>query len=152
MLPAKATKVGEAAFYNCGLLTKLAIYSTNITYGKNAFLNTNVTEFCGVTAPEGVDISKIKVLAPVGLTTLERVWFEVNSTLTTVANKAFSNCTGLKEITLPEGVTTIGEYAFENCSSLVSFIMPDSVTGFVVFMFLFCKIVHPWRWLNSPKM
>lgn len=171
-IPAKVTKIGASAFYNCGLVTKLTILASNVTYGKNAFLNTNVTEFCGVTPPEGVDVGKIKVLTPLGATTivknqyskytslteiiipntvtkieseafaslasLEKVGFEANSTLTSVGYKAFSNCTGLKEITLPEGVTTIGEYAFENCSSLVSFIMPDSVTGFTVYILQNC--------------
>jgi hypothetical protein len=50
------------------------------------------------------------------------------STFTTIGNYAFSGCTLLTSITLPEGVTTIGTQAFRNCRSLTSITIPASVT------------------------
>ena len=40
---------------------------------------------------------------------------------------AFSGCTGLTSVTLPDGVTRIEEFAFSDCSGLVSVTLPDSV-------------------------
>ncbi|MBQ7378347.1 MAG: leucine-rich repeat domain-containing protein [Clostridia bacterium] len=42
---------------------------------------------------------------------------------------AFSNCTSLKSITIPNSVTSIGNYAFSDCTSLTSITIPDSVTS-----------------------
>ncbi|MDP4092791.1 MAG: leucine-rich repeat protein [Bacillota bacterium] len=42
---------------------------------------------------------------------------------------AFSSCTGLRSITIPEGVTSIGDYAFSGDTSLTSITIPTSVTS-----------------------
>lgn len=41
--------------------------------------------------------------------------------MTTIEEGAFSGCSGLTSITIPDGVTTIGVDTFENCNSLASF-------------------------------
>ena len=48
---------------------------------------------------------------------------------------AFEGCSSLTSITIPDGVTSIGHHAFEGCSSLTSIVIPDSVTviGFYAF-------------------
>ena len=42
---------------------------------------------------------------------------------------AFSHCTSLTSVTIPDSVTSIGEYAFSSCTSLTSVTIPDSVTS-----------------------
>ena len=37
---------------------------------------------------------------------------------TSIGDRAFRNCSGLTEITIPDSVTSIGDYAFEDCSGL----------------------------------
>ena len=49
--------------------------------------------------------------------------------LTTIGNSAFSDCSSLSSITIPDVVTSIGEYAFDGCSSLSSITIPSSVTS-----------------------
>ena len=46
----------------------------------------------------------------------------------TVAENAFSGCTNLTSITIPNGVKRIEHSAFASCSSLTSFTIPESVT------------------------
>ena len=41
---------------------------------------------------------------------------------------AFSGCTELKSVTIPDSVEFIGKYAFENCTGLTSITIPNSVT------------------------
>ena len=51
---------------------------------------------------------------------------------------AFSNCTGLKSITIPDSVTSIGAYAFSNCTGLKSITIPSSVTSMGDYVFNNC--------------
>ncbi|MGN0824178.1 MAG: leucine-rich repeat protein [Candidatus Coproplasma sp.] len=46
-----------------------------------------------------------------------------------IGKSAFSKCSSLTSVTIPDGVTSIGNYAFYNCSSLTSVTIPDSVTS-----------------------
>jgi hypothetical protein len=49
--------------------------------------------------------------------------------VTSIGSSAFSGCSSLTGVTIPEGVTSIGSYAFNNCSSLTTVTIPSSVTG-----------------------
>ena len=49
--------------------------------------------------------------------------------LTGIGGSAFSNCSALTQITIPEIVTSIGDYAFYNCSALTQVNIPESVTS-----------------------
>ena len=53
----------------------------------------------------------------------------VATAVTAINSNAFSNCTGLTAVTIPEGVTTIGQSAFEGCTGLTSVTIPESVTS-----------------------
>ncbi len=49
--------------------------------------------------------------------------------ITSIAGRAFYDCTELQSVTIPDGVTSIGECAFIGCSALTSIEIPDSVTS-----------------------
>jgi hypothetical protein len=49
--------------------------------------------------------------------------------VTSIGEYAFSNCSGLSSIEIPNSVTSIGWGAFEYCSGLTSITIPESVTS-----------------------
>lgn len=58
--------------------------------------------------------------------------------ITEVKASVFYNCTSLLSITLPESVTNISDYAFYNCVSLQNIIIPESVTNISINAFCNC--------------
>ena len=52
---------------------------------------------------------------------------------------AFSGCSNLTNIELPNDITSIGEVAFADCHSLTSIVIPDSVTSIGTFAFVDCN-------------
>lgn len=52
---------------------------------------------------------------------------EIGDGVTSICNSAFSNCSGLSSISLPQSLTSIGSSAFYGCSSLTSITIPEKV-------------------------
>ena len=49
--------------------------------------------------------------------------------VTKIGNFAFTNCSNLTSVTIPDSITLIGSWAFNGCSSLTGVTIPDSVTS-----------------------
>lgn len=62
-----------------------------------------------------------------------------NYPVTSIDTGAFSGCSSLTGVTIPEGVTTIGSSAFKNCSSLTAITMPDTIKNVDNAAFEGCK-------------
>ena len=60
------------------------------------------------------------------------------SRVETIGRYAFSGCTGLVSIKLPEKVDYLGDYAFKDCTSISSLVVPDSKMGRPIDVILGC--------------
>jgi len=55
-----------------------------------------------------------------------------------IADRAFENCTGMTEVSLPSGLKSIGFQAFRNCTDLTTMIVPNGVTNVGAYAFCDC--------------
>ena len=89
----------------------------------------NGTVEVGVNFPTSGDIT-----IPATITDSENTY-----TVTSIGNGAFSICSGLTSVDIPDSVTSIGDAAFLECRSLTSVNIPDSVTSIGNYAFSFCS-------------
>lgn len=59
--------------------------------------------------------------------------------ITSIGDSAFSGCSGMTELTLPNSVTSIGDCAFYGCTGLTELILPNSVRSIGDIAFTYCS-------------
>ena len=131
-IPSTVTSIGGFAFANCTGLTSIIIPSSVTSIGESAFGGfsnlTSITVANGNSTYDSRD--DCNAIIETSTNTLIRGCKNttIPSSVTTIGNDAFSFCSSLTSITIPEGVTSIGG-AFHACSSLTSITIPSTVTS-----------------------
>ena len=119
MIPSSVTSIGENAFYGCSRIKSIIVDTGNTVYDSrnncNAIIetaNNNLHTGCNNTT--------------------------IPNTVTSIANYAFFQCSGLETLKIPNSITEIGIGAFYGCSGLTSIEIPNTVTSICDYVFYGC--------------
>ena len=94
---------------------------------RNYYIDWYVRNEMEVVRFDGMDIDSIGNYAFSECSNLTSI--SIPEGVTSIGERAFSECSSLTSISIPEGVTSIGGYAFYKCSSLASISLPEGVTS-----------------------
>ncbi len=131
-------------------LTIIALWATMAAWSENInFADSNVKALCvdnWDTNSDG-ELSEAEAAAVTDLGTVFQGKTSIASFdelqyftgLEIIQMDAFSRCSGLTSIVIPNSVTSIGSYAFLACSSLTSITIPNSVTEIGFYTFASCS-------------
>ena len=124
-IPNSVTSIGSGAFLDCSALTNITIPDNVMSIGSNIFEGTAYYN------DESNWDNGILYFNDYLLVTKKNVSgsAEIKHGTKIVADYAFSDCTSLTSITIPNSVTSIGDYAFWYCTSFTNITIPDSVTS-----------------------
>ena len=129
--------VGNYTFNNTGFLT---FYLNGNPYSSTGSVDSVVVYSCdrsksgGLVIPSTIsyngttyNVTSIRGSAFSGCSSLTSI--NIPESVTSIGDSVFIGCSSLTSINIPEGVTSIGGSAFSGCSSLTSIVIPDGVTS-----------------------
>ena len=136
-IPSSINLMDNNAFNGCSGLSKVIVSNlaawcridfpnvwSNPLYYSHHLYSDNNTEITNLVIPNSV--TSIAPRAFCDCTGLTSVTF--GSNVTSIGSAAFIRCTGLSTITIPNNVKTIGYEAFQSCSGLTSLTMGSGLT------------------------
>ena len=135
-IPSSVTSLGDVAFSGCTGLTSVTVDAANANYCSIDGVVFNKTQTTLVLYPPGKSAASYTI--PSSVTSIGQYSFKnctgltnvtIPSSVTSIGANAFQSCTGLTSVTFPSSVTIIGSSAFQSCSALTSVTIPSSVTS-----------------------
>ncbi len=135
IIPDSVINIGDSAFSNCSSLTSISVPSSVTYLGDRAFNYTAYYDDNSNWEGNALYIGKhlIKVQSTMSYD------FIIKDGTISISSNAFSDCTQLKNVTIPNSITRIGSSAFSNCCSLESITIPEGVTSIEYGTFMDCN-------------
>ena len=148
-IPDSVTSIGSWAYFGCSGLTSIHI---GAGMQQLSWLPDNVSEIT-ITISKGSQYlatdskaifaksnGELSVSKYISADTTYDIPAAVDSlSVTSIGESAFSGCSGLTSITIPDTVTSIGKTAFQSCSGLTSVTIGNSVKSIGYYAFAYCK-------------
>ena len=133
-IPNSVTSISEWAFSGCRSLSSVTIPNSVTSIGGDAFSDTRWYN----NQPDGLVYAGLVAYQYKG-TMPEGTSIIIRDGTLSIANCAFTDCSGLTSVAIPNSVTSIGPGVFSGCSSLASVTIPNSVTSIDASAFSGCS-------------
>ena len=160
VIPSSVTSIGYKSFYNCIGLTSVTIPESVTSIGFSAF--EGCSELTSITFPESVTSIGNNAFSGTawynnqadGVVYVCKIAYKYKGTMPSAADirikdgtiaicaSAFSGCSNLYSIVIPNSVTSIGDYAFRSCRYLQTVKIPNSVTSIGASAFEGCSYFY----------
>ncbi len=135
VVPKSVKHIEEATFHACEKLKKITLPFIGVyaneenaefgsVFGSNIFINAIPSTLKTVVITGGTTIPDYAFSDCTELTSIT-----LPDSVTSIGDRAFSGCQKLTKITLSKKLKTLGEGAFYDCNQLTSITIPDSVTA-----------------------
>jgi len=144
VIPSLVTTIGSSAFMYCSGLSSISIPASVTTIASSsafAYCKGDVTVHDGnpnYSSADGVLFNKTKTVL-IHCPASKTGNYNIPSTVTTLSDYAFANCTGLTSISIPTTITSIGYEAFYQCTKLTSLTLPPNLTLIESNTFTYCQ-------------
>lgn len=165
-IPSTITTIKSNAFVNCNALEDVYFDGTIDDWCKITFIDrrSNPLSFAQNLYVKNSDeyqlvnqliisenLENISSNAFYGYKGLQQISYQENSKLTTINDMAFSECTNLTIVKLPQSLKTIGKYAFSKCTKLNDITLIEGLETINDFAFLECTTLENIDLVNSIK-
>ena len=123
-IPNTVTSIGYYAFYGCEALKSITIPVSVTSVGASVFSGCkaleSITVLEGNTAYKSTNNCLIEIESEALVAGCKNSVIPDDGSVTSIADFAFYDCTGLVSVVIPDCVTSIGEKAFWDCEGLTS--------------------------------
>ncbi len=132
-IPESVVSIGSYAFYNCSGLTKLEIpekissISPHIIDGCLSLSSLTVSK--GNTTYYSLGNCIIETKTKSVILGCKNSVIPNDGSVTSFSANAFSGCSSLETLVIPDSITSIPQGAFSGCSNLESIVIPNSITS-----------------------
>ena len=138
------TTISEGCFKNCTEITEIkipkSIVTVNITNSLWPGPFGNCSNIGKIEFEEGMEKIPSWIFYKAKLK--DNVEIKIPSSVTTIGNYAFGECTGIKDMNILEGITEIGNYAFSMCTGISTLKIPSSVNIIGKYAFYQCTGIN----------
>ena len=134
-----------APFIGCAALSDIELETGMTKIPAN--LLRDCPGFTTITIPDTVTEIGFCAFAGTNLTSIV-----IPDTVTDIGNYAFSDCTELKDVTLPNIRKNIVAGMFEGCTSLEKIVLPETVTAIRESAFKNCTSLKDITWSKAPEI
>ena len=128
-IPDGVTSIGSQVFSNCTSLKRVVLGDSVTSISHSAFSDCTKLQFNEYGNCRYLGNKDNPYYALIEVTTQNMSSYTIHEDTEVIAYNAFSSCSRLTSIVIPDCVTSIGDEAFIDCSSLTSIEIPDSVTS-----------------------
>ncbi len=142
-IPSSVLVIEPEAVSDCGSLNSIEVAEDNLVYDSrencNAIIEKETNKLIRGSNNTKIPSSVISIGEDAFYNCSNLSSIEIPSSVISIGDYAFCNCSSLSSIEIPSSVTSIKDTTFYNCSSLSNIEIPSSVTSIGSFAFLGCS-------------